>query len=300
MPLEFRRRRFRMPGKKGQIILAVVLLLLAAAVTAAWIVVSYQMDKAKQTASADMPDASSEPVTAVYTPQDAATVLLMLTDTGHERFTLVQADPAGSALRVAAVPELLAVGEDTTLVGVYRKSGAAAAVEAVQTALELPVRHYIAMTAEQAEEWLNYLENGVAVTLPEAVSFTDDRGIVLRLEAGERNLTATQAVALLRYTGWSDPQTDRLFHAQIVTAMLQRYFTPERRLGTDFAALSNTCRTSLRISDFNLYREKLVYLAGQLQADGAGLQTVTLSGRYTDDRFVFDRKATGSATGLYE
>ena len=297
MALEFRRRRFRLPGKKGQFALAVAVLLLAIALLAGWIVVSYHMDKAKMTPSSTD---SGPSVVDSYTRADTVNLLVMLTDRGQERFTLIQAAPATPALRVMAVPETMDVGDGQTLAQRYRKSGAAAATAAVAETLELPVAHYMALTGENTEKWFNYLENGIPVTLPEAVNTTDENGSILRLNAGEHTVTATQAVGLLRYTGWRDAENNRCFHAQIIAVMLQRYYTPQRRFAADFARLSNLCKTDLRIGDFQDAQAKLEYLAGCLEADGGMLHLVILPGSETDGRFVLDENAARRSTGLYD
>lgn len=258
MPLEFRRRRFRPPGKKGQTALAVLALLVTVAAVCAWIVVTYHstLDKSGSSADSGSSAAASEPA---YTEADIRHLLLLFTDEGFERFALLRSNPAEPAIHIAVLPADTDAG-GITLAALYRRDGAAAAAEAVGRMLDITVNHYIAMDGRALEAWLNYLEGGLTVTLPEEVCFSES-GSALRLPAGEHNLTATQAVGVLRYTGWQDPACGSAVTGELLAAMGRQYLTPARSFSADFASLSNTARTDLRISDFNARRPVLQTLA---------------------------------------
>ncbi len=292
MSLEFRKRRFRKPGKGGQLAIAIAAVVLALGIVAAWVAVSFRPQPDPSTTSSD---ASQDDVT--YENEAARNLLVILTDNGYERFTLVQISPATQSVSVAAVPPTLIGDSGITLVETMHKSGYADAVRLAADTLELPITHYFALTAEQAESWFNYLESGLTVTLPQTVSFTDERGTVVRLDAGEHNLTATQTVALMRYNGWTSVENTRTFTVQIVAAMINRYVTPERRFSSDFSSLSNLSRSSLRISDFNNFLPILKYTVSGGNHPLCNVET--LKGVYRQSGFEFDQKGTAKASTLY-
>lgn len=292
MSLEFRKRRFRKPSKSGQLAIAIAAVVVALGIVAAWIAVSFRPQPDPNNTSSDT---SQGDVT--YENEVARNLLVILTDKGYERFTLVQISPASQRVSVAAVPPTLIGKNGITLVDTMHKNGYADAVRLASETLELPITHYFALTAEQAESWFNYLESGLTVTLPQAVNFTDERGAVVRLDAGEHNLTATQTVALMRYNGWTDIENTHTFTAQIVAAMINRYATPERRFSSDFSSLSNLSRSSLRISDFNDF---LPALKHTVSGDDEPLcETEELKGVHRKIGFEFDRKKTAQASTLY-
>lgn len=292
MSLEFRKRRFRKPSKSGQLAIAIAAVVVALGIVAAWIAVSFRPQPDPNNTSSDT---SQGDVT--YENEVARNLLVILTDKGYERFTLVQIAPASQRVSVAAVPPTLIGKNGITLVDTMHKNGYADAVRLASETLELPITHYFALTAEQAESWFNYLESGLTVTLPQAVNFTDERGAVVRLDAGEHNLTATQTVALMRYNGWTDIENTRTFTAQIVAAMINRYATPERRFSSDFSSLSNLCRSSLRISDFNDFLPILKYTVSGGNQPLCNVET--LKGVNRQSGFEFDQKGTAKASTLY-
>lgn len=293
MSLEFRKRRFRKPDKNGQLAIALGAVALGLCIAVAWIAISFRpQPNTGDTTSSN----GTQSDTASFDTATPTNLLVMLTDEGHERFTLVQISPAEQQIRVAAVPALLADGDGNTLVNTMRKTGLVDAVNLAADTLQLPIKHYIALTAEQAESWFNYLENGIVISLPQSVDFTDDAGAVVRLDEGENNLTATQTVALLRYDGWKDSAVTRQFPTQIVAAMINQHATAQRRYTADFSALSNLCRTSLRIGDFNDYLPALTHT---VSTEGTLCVIEELKGTYKTDRFIFDHKATKKDSFLY-
>ena len=266
MPLEFRpRRAFRKPGKKMQLALAIILLLIAAAFVAFWVAVRLHQTAAPAEDSGD----SSADVSGVQADPtwEPAYLLVLLSDEDTLRPVLLRSDPLRPILQATPLSGAAQLSETARLDALYRKEGAASVTAAVAKALDVPLTHYIAMRSDEVESWLNYLENGLTLTLPEAV-----RSGALQLEAGERNLTATQVTLLLRYTGWSDAGYGDTVAADALTAMLNQYFRSGRHPQGDFSALSNLCKTDLRISDFTADAARLTYLMAQNQ--GALCRTV--------------------------
>lgn len=256
MPLEFRRRRFHKPGKKMQLVLASILLLIAAGFVVFWVAVRLHQPAAPAESSSSA-DSSVAQADSAWEP---TYLLILLTDEEAPRAVLLRSDPLSSSLQATPLSPAAWVSDNSQLDALYRKEGAVAVTTAVATALDIPLRHYIALRYDEAESWLNYLENGLTLTLPEPV-----QSGTLRLEAGERSLTATQSVNLLRYTGWSNAGQTQTVAADAVTAMLNQYFRASRYLEGDFSALSNLCKTDLRISDFTADKARLTYLTVQNQ-----------------------------------
>lgn len=264
MALEFRRRRFRKPGKTMQLILAGLLLLIAAGFVVFWVAVRLHQPAAPAESSSD----SSTDAAAQADPTWEPTYLLiLLTDEDAPRAVLLRSDPLRASLQATPLSSAAWISDSSRLDTLFRKEGAAAVTNAVAAALDIPLQHYVALRYDEVESWLNYLENGLILTLPEAV---ESGG--LRLEAGEHSLTATQSVNLLRYTGWSTAEQAQTVAADAVSAMLNQYFRTNRYLEGDFSALSNLCKTDLRISDFAADKARLTYLTAQNQ--GALCRTV--------------------------
>lgn len=258
MSLEFRRRRFHKPGKKMQLVLASILLLIAAGFVVFWVAVRLH----QPTAPAESSSVSSADPSAVQADPawEPTYLLILLTDEEAPRAVLLRSDPLHSSLQATPLSPAAWVSDSSQLDALYRKEGAAAVTAAVAAALDIPLGHYVALRYDEVESWLNYLENGLTLTLPEPV-----QSGALRLEAGERSLTATQSVNLLRYTGWSTAGQTQTVAADAVTAMLNQYFRAIRYLEGDFSALSNLCKTDLRISDFTADKARLTYLTAQNQ-----------------------------------
>lgn len=292
MSLEFRKRRFRKPDKNGQLAIALGAVALGLCIAIAWIAISFRPQPNTDSSSSD----GNQSDAASYDNAAPTNLLVMLTDEGYERFTLVQISPADQQVRVATVPALLADDDGNTLVSTMRKTGLVDAVTLTTNVLQLPIHHYIALNADKAESWFNYLENGIEVTLTQTVDFTDEAGAVIRLDEGEHNLTATQTVALLRYDGWQDVAVTRRFPAEIMAAMINQHATAQRRYASDFSTLSNLCRTSLRIGDFNDFLPALKHTAS---TEDTLCVIEELKGSYQTDRFVFDYKATAKESSIY-
>lgn len=252
MKAEFMKRRSRLPGKKTRAVLAVLLLLITSTVLAAWVVVTYRAGMDKQ----PTPESSAPSAGPLWTAADRRTVLLLFTDEGNERFVLAQGDPEHGRLLLCVLPGDARADGDT-LTQTVRSKGAPAAAAAAQRITGIAVAHYVAMDGTALEKWLNHLEGGLTVTLPEDVI---PSGGGVRLTAGECTLTAAQAVDVLRFTGWKDPALHERITADLLAAMARQYLIAGRSLSSDFAALTNIARTDLRIGDLTARREALAAL----------------------------------------
>lgn len=282
MPLYFRPRSKRPIGRKTQFALAFIALALAIAVVAAWIAVGYYTDLSRNPNTDE--DTSSAPPTVEYTAEDTGNLLIILRDDTMEHFVLVQANPAEKHMVAVPISNYLTPDGKTSLSTTLAKSGAAKAAALVEAALKLPVSHYIQMTGTQAESFLNHLEGGVTLALPQAVDFVDENGAKLHLKSGRHTLNATQAASLLRYTDWKDKADGRRIAADLVCAVLNSHMCEGRYFRGDFANLSNLCRTDLRIGDFSAWLETLEYLAAT--NDGNLCRRVELAGS-TDSQGLF-------------
>ena len=241
---------------------------------------------------------SSAPPAAEYTAEDAGNLLIIVRDDSAEHYVLVQADPAEKEMVSVPLPGGLTADGKGSLSATLAKSGPAKATALVETALELPVSHYIQMTGNQVESFLNYLENGVTLTLPQAVEFTDENGAKLQLKAGEHTLNATQAVSLLRYTDWKNKADSQRVAADLVCALLNDYVYEGRYFSGDFATLANLSQTDLRIGDFSAWKEILDYLAAN--NNGSLCSQVELAGSTDKDGlFTPDNKKNRRETPLY-
>lgn len=256
MALEFYKRRFRMPSKRMQYVLAFTALLLTLALVFCWMVIRHKMDETQGGTSSD--DSSSTASSIAYTAEDEAHLLLVVEDEDSARFILVHADPANSAIRVMAVPENTLAVDGLSLTPLYQKHGAAYIVDQLAKLIGQPLRHYAAVTADSAEKWFARLGGDLAFMLDEAVVITDEGGVQSTLNAGEHTLSAAQATALLCH-----PTASEDLRAKIIAAMLRQYLHSGRNLTADFSYLANMAQTGLRIGDFNSYRDRLVYLAEQ-------------------------------------
>ena len=290
----FPSRRQEARNHRARVALALIALVLAICVLVAWLATRYYLSGAAE--RPENSDPSSLPVETL--PAETATSLLILGDTGKERFLLVQFAPASGQAYVAAVPAAMDDGTGQAIAATLQKSGCPQVKQSVQTALGLPLSHYIAVNTVGVEKYMNYLESGVSLTLPEAVSYTDDSGLTLRLVAGLRQLTAGQLGLLLRYDGWSSPAVGDTVAAELVTALLNRYLQPEHRFDGDFAALANVVQTDIRIDHYNAYRTTLLELANA--NTGTLAKTVTLTGTTENDLFHPDVATLRKQSPLYD
>ena len=217
MALEFYKRRFRMPSKKMQYSLAFTALLLVLAAVIGWMLIRHKLSLIGN--EDDVSDPSSSTITAEqYSADDEAHLLVILTDESITRFILIHTDPANAAITVTAIPNNAAISEGQSLSALYQKTGGARAVSAVASALNVPVRHYMAISADNTEKWCGRLENELTVTLTSPLSYPIADGTLSQLTVGEHTLNAVQTASLLSYTGTPDHAA-----ANIVATMLRQY-----------------------------------------------------------------------------
>lgn len=296
MPLYFRPRSKRPLSRRAQFALAFAALALALGVVAAWMAVGYYSEQSRNPNTQE--NSSSAPPTVEYTAEDTGNLLFILREEDICHYTLIQADPQHREMVAAALPGGLTDG-NTTLAEALNKKGATKAASVVGDALELPVSHHMVMSFAQAENFLNYLENGVTLTLPQTIEFVDENGAKLQLKAGKQTLNAAQAVSLLRYEDWKDPADRQSIATRLVHAILNAYVREGRYFTGDFSTLANLCQTDLRIGDFTAWRETLEYLA-TANTDGTLCRFAELAGTtYEDQRFVPDMRNNRKENPLY-
>ena len=296
MPLYFRPRSKRPLSRRVQFALAFAALALALGIVAAWMAVGYYSEQSRNPDTQE--NSSSPPPAAAYTAEDSGNLLVIFRDDNTEHFILVHADPAEREMATVPLTGSLSADGEASLSATLAKSGPAKAVALVETALDLPVSHYIQMTGNQMESFLNRLDSGVTLTLPQVIEFTDENGAKLHLKAGKHTLNATQAVSLLRYTALKDKADGQRVAADLVCGVLNDYVYEGRYFSSDFASLSNLSQTDLRIGDFSAWQETLEYLAAA--NDGTLCSRVELAGTTNDKGlFIPDNKKNRKDTPLY-
>ncbi len=270
MALEFYKRRFRVPSKRMQYILAFSALLLVLVLLFCWMMIHHKLDERQENnASSDNP--SSVISADAFTAEDEGHLLLIVGDEDATRFILVNTDPANSAIRVTAVAEDAITSDGMTLTPLYQKSGAARIVSLLASAADIPLRHYAAVSKTNTERWFSRFDGAINMTLSETITFcVTENGEKQQLEAGEHTLAAATATELILYA-------DGQIGAQVIAAMLGQYLQEGRYLPTDFSYLANIAQTSLRIGDFNDYRSCLEHLAAQNTQNNFSLTTHTFT-----------------------
>ncbi len=264
MALEFYKRRFRIPSKRMQYILAFSALLLVLALLFSWMMIRHKLGEMQEQSASS--DDSSLIQTDAFTEEDEGHLLLIVSGEDTTTFILVNTDPANNRIRVTAVAEDAVTSDGLTLTPLYQKNGPAHIVSLLASTADIPLHHYAAVTATNTERWFSRFESGVNITLPEAISLgAQENGDQQTLDAGEHTLGAGTATELLIH--------DEQIGAQVIAAMLSQYFREGRNLSSDFSYLANIAQTSLRIGDFNDYRSRLVYLAEQNSLDNCQITT---------------------------
>ena len=292
MPLYFVKPKRWPPSRPVQFILAFLALLIVLALLAIWLFIGY-----RQSISPNVPDqsdtslpVSAEPIAGV------GNTLLILQQEQQTHFVLLQANPSAAHILVAAVPANLATEDGSTLADTLRKHGSIRAKEEAAAALGMPIRHHITLSAAAAESYFGYLEEGLTLTLPEDVAYVDQNGAHVKLSAGQRTLSPAQMGALLRYTGWQSADHARDAAADLIAAIINRYWRSDCSFKGHFATLSNVAQTDLRIDHFNDYRATLSYLAEH--NDGTLCRRVVLSGTTANGFFTVDMAEMQTQTGL--
>lgn len=283
MQLHYRTKARQARIRFAQYVAAFAVLAIALTCLVGWLAVRFLLSRPSDEQPVDSePDSS---VATVYTAEDTAATLVIITDEGNERFVILLAAPADKALYAIPLPAATLAQGEQTLTQILRKNGPAKVTAAVASLTGLPAAHYMALSSTAAETYLSELESGLLYTLPEAVRFTDQDGATVQLKAGEHTLTAAQAAGLLRYTGWSESRRQLQTDGDILTALFNQYLLPQRHFQGDFASLSNLAQTDLRINDFNAYRDALQHLA-DANTDGRICTRIDVSGK-TDSQGRF-------------
>ena len=257
MALEFRRRIFPKPTQKRLLIAGIILLIAVIALVTVWVVNDYH-ERLEPT----QPTETSEDTPAVYTAADESHCLLILPDLPETRFVLVVSQPAKKRISAVSIPGNAAADNGKPLQTVFKKQGAADTTAAIAAALGIDIPYYIEADGTAVEDYITYLAQGLTVTVDENIAYTDDK-VNVHFDAGQLHLTGTQAVSVLKYTGWSDAAKGEALAGEMLSSLLNQYLTEDRGLTADFSRLSNTVKTNLRIDIFHGYRETLLYLARQ-------------------------------------
>lgn len=256
MALEFYKRRFRVPSKKMQYVLAITALLLACALVISWMVIRHKAEEARENSSSTN-DASSVVSAPAYTDEDAGYLLLIIHNEDTARFILVHSDPANNKINVSTIDENSVSENDLSLTPLYHKFGAPKVAELLAKTENIPLRHYAAVSDSAAQRWFARFEGGITVMVDSAITIPAQKEEQpLEFEAGEQIVNATEATTLLT-------RADDFTAARVITGMLKQYLHEVRYLPTDFSYLANIAQTSLRIGDFTDYHDRLSYLAAQ-------------------------------------
>ena len=271
---------------------ALSVLLLAIAVMIAWMFIGHRRNNPPTPdESTNNPTQYTEPLTAVNN------CLIILDFAGDTQFILVQSNAAAQTVTSMAVPSTITDENGNTLTDLLTKHGAKQVIETLSVALELSVEHYISWSPKGMQSFLDELHNGVMFTLPEAIQYTDENAVTIRLNAGEQKLTGEQTAAVLQYTAWSDSALLQNTAPQLIAAVINQYVTPDQSLDGFFAALADTAQTDLRIDNYNAFRPTLVHLAQG--NNGALCRCLSLIGTEENGRFVPNVSAMRKQTDLY-
>lgn len=256
MALEFYKRRFRLPSKKMQYVLAIAALLIACALVFCWMIIRHKTKEARENNTSSN-DTSSVVSTSAYTEEDEGYLLLIINSEETSRFMLVHSDPANIKIGVTTIDENTVCENDLTLTPLYRKFGAVKVTEALAKAEEIPLKHYAVVSESATQRWFARFEGGITLVVDYAITIPAEEGQEpLNFNAGEQLVNATEATALLT-------RADDFIAARVIAGMLKQYLHEKRYLPTDFSYLANIAQTSLRIGDFNDYHTCLTYLAKQ-------------------------------------
>lgn len=262
------------------ILLAIVALLLALVVMITWMWIGYRRSiPPDSTSSSDDTSHYDDPIT------DIGRCLLILDFADNKHFMLIQSDPSHNSITVSPIPAHTKDTDGNTLSTLFTKHGSLRVAQTISSILQLPVSHYITLDAAGTQQFLNELDSGIRFSLPEDILYTDENGAQIRLTAGEHVLSGAQTAAVMQYTAWSSHSTDaNHIVADVVTAVLNQYITPNRRFDGYFAALSNVAQTDLRIDNFNAFRRTLEQLAAG--NDGSLSRHEPLSGTIENGAFI--------------
>lgn len=283
MALYFSKRRHWPPSRPVQFILAFLALILAVVVLVAWLVIGYHRN-VPATIPEQEPSSTSQPEIVA----DIARCLVIL-DTGDDcRFLLVQSDPTKPQIVVMNIPNTLE-SKDSTLRTILKKRGSPQVVQAVATALDLPLTHYVTLNSSGIANFVNQFESGITYTLPEEITYTDENGTTARLTAKEHTLTGSQVNGILEYNNWKKKANKNTVATDLLSALINQYVTDGFPLRSYFGLLSNDAVTDLRIDNFNAYQSALQHIAQN--NTGTVCRVITLPGSSQNGEFVPDLQA---------
>ena len=163
--------------------------------------------------------------------------------------------------------------------------------------MELPINNYIYLTASGVNKFVNEMENGVTIELPESVSYTDENGIKSTLSAGKTTLTAGQTTAVLAHSKWKSSENAASVATSITASLFNGYMTTDHSLKGYFGVLSNVAQTNLRIDNYTAYASALNHLAECNTGDVAAI--VQLDGETENGLFIPDVDACRHNSGFY-
>lgn len=267
MPLTFVDKKKRWPPSKPvQYLLAFLALLAALFVLGAWLWARFIYTPAD---AVDPDDAVEDTIPL----PNAAHCLVIIEDSGFERFTLVTANPAGQSITAAPVSPALAT-ESGTLASVLQRYGAARAVKEVSVAYNIPVTHFLSFSIADLQNLFTKLGENLQFTLAEEVTYRDENGALVRLAAEKRALTPKQITALLHHQGWKEAENDTRLAADMAVALINQCLRPNRSHKGYFELLANTAATQLRIDNYTAYLAGWDYLASI--NDGTLAQRITI------------------------
>ena len=243
------------PSKPAQYIAACALLLIGLIVLGAWLFIRFiytEPTPADTTPNPSIIDINELP--------DPSYCLIVVEDHQHERFALVKSAPKDGVISVTALSPMMETN-DGYLYSLLQKHGPARTAQTVAKQLDLPALHYMAFSIEDVEILFTRLGESLQFTVPEEVTYTDENGATIRLNAESHKLTPTQIASLLRYTKWENNDHEYGLAADITAAVMNQCLRPNKSLKGYFELLSNTSATDLRIDQFNAYRNGIEYLA---------------------------------------
>lgn len=111
----------------------------------------------------------------------------------------------------------------------------------------------LSFSVSNVAAFLVYAQDRVSISLPEQMDL---------LPPGESTLTPIQVADVLRYQNWENgTATQAQLHADVVAAIINRYWVDERDLAQDFKELTALCDERLSIAQFETVKDELYVLA---------------------------------------
>lgn len=279
-------------NKPVHIVLTTLIAVLAIAVLTGWLTLSYLQNR-----PAENQPLSDEIIPPAETITEPATCLLILDMDTVQHYMLIQTVPESGKVLIASVPSNLQTETDDSLTDLLKRNGPVKVTETVSGQLSLGVENYLYLTHSGVNKFLNEMDNGITITLPEAIKYTDENGITSSLSAGKSTLTAGQATAALSYAKWANKKHSTLTATRIIASLMNGYMKPDRSLKGYFGALANVAQTNLRIDHYIAYAPALEQIAES--NTGKVADVVKLAGETQNNRFIVDVDACRDETGLY-